>query len=107
MIEQRRYARAPINAPLSFSVKGKSEPAAGLGKDISLGGMFIETGSPAPFGAEVIVHVELPGSTEILALPGIVRWVRADGMGVQFGLLGAVETHVITEIGRAHAESGS
>ncbi len=104
MIEQRRHARAPINAPLSFSVKGKSEPAAGLGRDISFGGMFIETGNPAPFGAEVIVHVELPGSTEILALPGVVRWVRGGGMGVQFGLLGAVETHVITEINRAYAE---
>lgn len=106
MIEQRRHARAPIHAPLSFIVKGNEEQHAGLGKDISLGGMFIETDSPATFGAEVIIHVELPGAGSPFALPGIVRWVRADGMGVQFGLLGARETYVITEIKRRHTESG-
>jgi hypothetical protein len=32
----------------------------------------------------------------------VVRWVRDGGMGVQFGLLGAVETHIITEISRQY-----
>ncbi|MEA2751637.1 MAG: hypothetical protein QOI41_5780 [Myxococcales bacterium] len=110
MIEQRRYARAPINSPASFSVKGKTDKTEGLAKDISVGGMFIETTAPAGFGADVIVHLTLraPGaSPEMVALPGVVRWVRDGGMGVQFGLLGAVETHIITEIGRKHAESAS
>jgi type IV pilus assembly protein PilZ len=62
--------------------------------------MFVETGSPAAFGASVRIRVQLPGSQERFELPGVVRWVRPDGMGVQFGLLGARETHVITEIGR-------
>jgi Tfp pilus assembly protein PilZ len=66
--------------------------------------MFVETATPAAFGADVILHVELPGGTEPFALPGVVRWVRDGGMGVQFGLLGALETHLITEINRAHAE---
>jgi hypothetical protein len=30
-----------------------------------------------------------------------VRWTRSDGMGVQFGLIGARETHAITELTRA------
>ena len=105
MIEQRRYARAPIDRPATFSVKGKPAQENGLVRDISVGGMFIETLTPAAFGAEVIVHLTLPGSEAPCALPGVVRWVRDGGMGVQFGLLGAVETHVITEIGRKHAES--
>ncbi len=105
MIEQRRYARAPIDSPASFSVKGKAGKAEGLAKDISIGGMFIETAAPAGFGADVIVHLMLPGTPDMVALPGVVRWVRDGGMGVQFGLLGAVETHIITEIGRKHAES--
>lgn len=105
MIEQRRYARAPIDSVLTFSVKGAKEPRSGVGKDISVGGMFIETQTPATFGADVIVHVQLPGAASPLALPGVVRWVRNGGMGVQFGLLGALETHVITEINRKHAES--
>jgi Tfp pilus assembly protein PilZ len=103
VIEQRRHARAPIDVALAFSVKGRADQATGVGLDIGLGGMLIETSAPAPFGAEVIVHLELPGVDDMLALPGVVRWVRAGRMGVQFGLLGAVETHAITELTRSHA----
>jgi hypothetical protein len=38
------------------------------------------------------------GAEEEFALPGVVRWVRDRGMGVQFGLLGVQETHAITEL---------
>ena len=107
MIEQRRYARAPINSPATFSSKGKPGKQSGLVKDISVGGMFIETASPAAFGADVIVLLTLPGGDGPVPLPGVVRWVRDGGMGVQFGLLGAMETHIITEIGRKHAESAA
>ncbi|MDB4946038.1 MAG: hypothetical protein JWP97_5572 [Labilithrix sp.] len=100
-VEQRRYARAPINSPATFSPKGAGAPVQGLAKDISLGGMFLETASPAAFGAEVVVRVVLPGTPGELALPGVVRWIRDGGMGIQFGNLGAKETHVITELGRA------
>ncbi len=106
MIEQRRYARAPVNSSASFSVKGKAEKYTGFAKDISVGGMFIETTAPAAFGADVVVHVALPGANAPLDLPGVVRWVRDGGMGVQFGLLGAKETHIITEIARKHATTG-
>jgi type IV pilus assembly protein PilZ len=36
-----------------------------------------------------------------MALPAVVRWTSKDGMGVQFGLLGARETHEITEFVKA------
>ena len=36
------------------------------------------------------------------ALPGKVRWTSHDGMGIQFGNLGARETHTITELVAAH-----
>ncbi len=104
MIEQRRHARAPINAQLNFFVKGQPERRDGLAKDISVGGMSIETSLAPRFGAEVIVHVELPGATEPLVLPGVVRWVRGGAIGVQFGLLGAIETHAITELTRHDKE---
>lgn len=100
MIEQRRYARATIDCTLSFVIKGQADTREGIGRDISVGGMFIETTRPARFGAEVVVHVRLPGAADTFALPGTVRWVRDGGMGVQFGLLGAAPTHVITEISR-------
>jgi Tfp pilus assembly protein PilZ len=104
VIDQRRYARAPIDVAATFSIKGKKDRPSGIAKDVSIGGMFLETATPASFGAEVIVHLVLPGSDDLLSLPGVVRWVRGGGMGVQFGMLGAVETHIITEIGRKYAE---
>ncbi len=100
VIEQRRFARFPIDTPLTFEVKGDTETRDGIGKDISIGGMFIETPSPGGFGQSVTVHLCLPGRDDIFSLPGVVRWVKSGGMGVQFGLLGAVETHAITELGR-------
>jgi type IV pilus assembly protein PilZ len=103
VIDQRKYARAPIDTPLFFFVKGDKTEREGVGKDISVGGMAIETKTPAAFGQAVIVHVSLPGSDDILALPGVVRWVRGNLMGLQFGLLGALETHIITEIARQHS----
>ena len=100
MVEQRRYARAPIDAPLTFTVKGKNDWKDGVGRDVSIGGMSIETAEKLPFGVEVEVSVQLPGDDDIFLLPGTVRWSRDGRIGVQFGLIGARETHVITEIAR-------
>lgn len=102
-IEQRRYARAPLNSPVSFSIRGTTERRDGLCKDISIGGTFVETTSPAGFNAHVIIHITLPGAAAPFAMPGVVRWVERGGMGIQFGSLGAVETHIITEICRKHS----
>ena len=99
-MEQRRYARASIDAPLTFTVKGKNDWQDGVGRDVSVGGISIETTATIAFGAEVEVSVQLPGDDDIFLLPGVVRWARGGRIGVQFGLLGARETHVITEIAR-------
>ena len=98
MVELRRFQRAPIDTPVQFSAKGSNEREVGRARDISLGGMFIETTKPPPFGAELVVHVTLPGQKAVFAMPGVVRWARDGGMGIQFGLLGARETHAITEL---------
>ncbi len=100
MIEQRRYPRTPLNTPATFVIAGTAEERQGVGKDISIGGIFVETKMPAPFNTPIVIHAILPGANTRFALPGIVRWVSHGGMGVQFGMLGAVETHIITEIGR-------
>jgi PilZ domain len=104
VIEKRRFARAPIDMPVLFAVKGGAQSTPGIGKDISIGGMFVQTQAPASFGSEVVVRVRLrtpSNGDQSFDLPGVVRWVRSGGMGVQFGLLGAVETHAITELTKA------
>jgi type IV pilus assembly protein PilZ len=98
--ELRRHHRAPLDVTVEFVGKGSVERTAGRARDISLGGMFIETPSPLPFSSELVVHLTLPTQKGPFALPGVVRWTRADGMGVQFGLIGARETHAITELTR-------
>jgi len=101
VIEKRRHPRASIDVPVTFTVKGSDRQSSGTGKDISIGGIYVESPDAAGFGASVIVRVRLRTATGSLAdfdLPGIVRWTRPGGMGVQFGLLGAHETHAITEL---------
>lgn len=100
-MELRRHSRVPFTEAIVFVVKGTDARLTGTSHDISLGGMFIETTTPAAFGAEIVVHVHVPGEPQSFALPGVVRWVRNGGMGVQFGLIGARETYTITELVRA------
>jgi hypothetical protein len=97
--ELRKYQRTPIDEEVTFEDSlGQSRP--GIGRDISLGGMFIGTDSPLAFGAPLTIFVRLKGKPEVMKLPAVARWTRDDGMGVQFGNLGARETHIITEIAR-------
>lgn len=104
LVEQRKHSRVPFRDSVVFVVKGREERATGITRDIGIGGMFIETPTPAPFGAEIVVHVHLPGEASAFAFVGVVRWVRAEGMGVQFGMMGARETYAITEIVRQAAD---
>jgi type IV pilus assembly protein PilZ len=101
-VELRRHHRVPFTEPVVFSPKGSDKRGTGASTDISLGGMFIETATPEAFGVEVVVHVHIPGEPSAYALPGIVRWTSSEGMGVQFGLLGAKETYTISELVGAH-----
>jgi type IV pilus assembly protein PilZ len=100
-VDLRRFQRTPIDEDVTFAPAGAdaAKGAHGRARDISLGGMFIETKAPLPFGANLSVVIRLSGET--LVLPAVSRWARDSGMGVQFGLLGARETHLITELSRA------
>lgn len=60
-------------------------------KNISLGGVFIETGCPFPIGSFVEFDFNLPGHTDVIHANGVVKWVndgryrdRPCGMGVEF-----------------------
>ena len=84
---------------------GSNELVAGRCRDVSVGGMYVETSQPVHFGAALVVRVSVPGQKTPLAIPAVVRWVRqGQGMGLQFGLMGARETHAITELAR-HASA--
>lgn len=93
MQEKRRHPRRLVRLPIRIYPK-KAEAFEGETIDLSVGGMFIGSGGKVAFGEDVEVELELPelGPTR---LPAIVRWLRPEGFGVQFGLLGAKHTHAL------------
>ena len=95
--DKRSHPRVPLSVALTCEVKGGAT-INGNAKDISIGGMFIESNAQLSFGQEVIISLWLPGGKADARLPGIVRWLKPGGFGVQFGLLGARETHAISEL---------
>jgi type IV pilus assembly protein PilZ len=96
--EHRQHPRKSLVCPVAFQV-GTAPRVDASCRDISLGGMFIETEQPAPYGAEVVIHISLPGLREEATIRSTVRWTkRGAGMGVQFGVMGARETHALIEL---------
>lgn len=99
MHEKRSHSRIPLN------VVAQCEPRVGppfpaMTKDISLGGMFLEASTSVTLNTEVVIVLRLPNAKQDSRLPSVVRWLGPGGFGVQFGLLGALETHLITQLMR-------
>jgi type IV pilus assembly protein PilZ len=82
---------------------GEGPARAAIAKNLSIGGAFIQTDDPAPFGAAITVVIRLPG-LGTASIPSTVRWCKESGMGVQFGAMGARETHGLTELLRVGAD---
>jgi hypothetical protein len=94
--EQRRHFRKRVDLAVQFSGEGTT-PATGICRDLSMGGMHVDTDTPAAFGAQIAVVVRLRGQAEDSRIPATVRWVKKDSMGLQFGLLGAHDTYALSE----------
>ena len=98
MGDKRRFSRVDYQAPATYARKGDSTQRACETKDIGLGGLFLTSADAETFGTEV--EVQLFHGADALTLRGVVRWLAPGGFGVQFGMLGARETHAITELVR-------
>lgn len=97
MRDHRKHPRKPIELSISFRI-GDGPQVDAICRDISLGGMFIETASPAPFGATIEVLLPLKGLKQPAVIRSFVRWTTPEGMGVQFGAMGARETYALTQL---------
>jgi type IV pilus assembly protein PilZ len=60
--------------------------------------MYIESEAQVAFGTQVTIVLRLPNAKADSRLPGVIRWLKPGGFGVQFGLLGARDTHAISEL---------
>jgi hypothetical protein len=91
--EKRHHPRVAVHLPLvCHPAEGEAFPAIAV--DLSVGGVYVEAEFVPAFGAELVLVGDFPGAAR-LRLPSIVRWVKPGGFGVQFGLLGAKETHAL------------
>lgn len=97
VVEKRSHPRVVLGSPVKCQRKGGGD-FAGTAKDISVGGMFVETDELVVFGEELSIALRLPAAKQEVILPCIVRWLAPGGFGVQFGLLGARDTHAITQL---------
>lgn len=70
MIDKRRSARAPILTQVE--AQGEKLSALGRAKDISVGGLLIETPDTLPVSAAVIVRFFLPGESQPIEAAGRV-----------------------------------
>jgi uncharacterized protein (TIGR02266 family) len=80
----RRYDR---RVAIDFSYEGTAY--SGHTRNISLGGVFIETEQTLPFGAKLLLKFKVPTQTEAIEVEGQVRWLEMDegrlrGLGVRF-----------------------
>ena len=97
MEDKRVHPRVNLESEVSCELRDRAS-FTGMAKDISIGGMFVESSEILPFGTEITIVGRLPGTKAELRLPGIVRWAKPKGFGVQFGSLGARETHAISQL---------
>ncbi|MCA9646979.1 MAG: PilZ domain-containing protein [Myxococcales bacterium] len=96
--DKRKHPRSPCNLYVSCTLASSDTPVEGTAKDIGPGGMFIECAAMPKFGEAVEISLTLPGVGTESRLPAVVRWATGSGFGVQFGFLGARDTHAITEL---------
>jgi hypothetical protein len=96
MHEKRAYSRSVVRIPVTCTTEGGAN-LKGFTRDISTGGVFIEGSDIPAFGTRVTLVLDSPGLSD-LKIPGIVRWTKIDGFGLQFQLLGARETHALALI---------
>lgn len=94
---RRKNERKPIALDVEIRDKdGAVHP--GRTANLSIGGAFVITPSPARYGAAVTLLIALPGYPSGAAIEATVRWADNSGMGLQFGPMGAKLTNALVEL---------
>jgi hypothetical protein len=96
MENRRAHVRHDISIPVLLLLDGREVEAKT--QNIGLGGMYILTSEPLPYGAKLKVRFRLPAHKEEALVEVTVRWKQPDGVGVQFGSLRAVEVWALNQL---------
>lgn len=93
--ERRAHVRVPIRA--AVTVANVSNRVCGWVRNLSAGGMFVETGEPFPKETEVQVNTLMRDGDRVhhFRTAAWVAWVSPEGMGLQFDNLSPDDYHFI------------
>lgn len=95
--DRREYVRLPLDGDMMVRYGHRGQCYFGSCQDLSPGGLFIATRTPAPSGAEVLLKFKLPGHERTLQARGkVVRVHKArkrsagvsPGMHIRFTKIG-------------------
>ena len=95
--ELRRAPRRVLVLDVIFQLP-EGEPVWAVSRDLSQGGIFVQTPAPPPVGVTVIATVLVPANGRAIRMEGVVRWASPEGMGIELLCLGAREAHELTEL---------
>lgn len=98
MADRRRHPRNELKTPVEFTAANPKVVTFGFAIDLSSGGAFVQTHFPAPKGTAVVLRLWRPGWATELSLPGVVRWARPGGMGIEFDAVGWREERLIDDL---------
>jgi uncharacterized protein (TIGR02266 family) len=101
MWENRRDSpRRPVTLEVEY--ESMYEFLTDFASNMSLGGMFIETKTPLPMGAEFKLRFALPAQDDFIHAVGKVCWIQGPeraplpvGMGVSFSGMDPTDLRVI------------
>jgi len=93
--DRRVHVRIPIRA--AVTVDGGATRLCGWVRNLSIGGMFVETDRTLPTNVEVRVHTLMRDGARVhhLRTAAWVAWIAPDGMGLQFDRLAPEDYHFI------------
>jgi len=93
---KRRFPRVPVNTRVQYT--SEHIDITEETRDVSLGGLFLNTGLLDPVGTTARIQLYLPGREDGYQASGVVRWTTLDpklserpqddrtGMGVEFAI---------------------
>ena len=99
--KQRVHARFDIRLKVRFQFEGKDYE--GESRNLSIGGMLMETPVPVPFGAALKVSFQIQTHNQEINTNSSVCWIERSGtqivgLGLKFGALRAIEVWALNQL---------
>jgi hypothetical protein len=94
--KKRRFGRFEVSLPAEISAGDLK--ASGIVKNLSVGGVYIETSQSFALGSKVDVQIELSTPYHVIYAKATVSWQKGDeGVGVSFEHLRPIDVWSIIQ----------